>query len=107
MITSDHDYLEIEIETEGLPYQTQPKEFYYSNQLNQPKEQDLHNYLEYILKYLELVMENQLTQESFDRIKRTFTDKTIVVRRNQANMVYEVEKKVQKMLEKRMPYEQI
>ena len=60
MTTSDHDYLEIEIDTDKLPYKTQPKEFYFSNQLNQPKEQDLHNYLEYILKYLELVMEDSL-----------------------------------------------
>ena len=58
MITSDHDYLEIEIATEKLPYKTQPKEFYFSSMLNQPKEQDLHNYLEYILRYLELVTED-------------------------------------------------
>ena len=48
-----------------------------------------------------------MTHESFDRIKKTFTNNTIIVRRNQANIVYEVEKKVQKMLEKHMPYEQI
>lgn len=54
--TSDHDYLEIEIKVEKEPYKTEPKEFYYSNKLNNPKLQELEDYLEYILKYLELVL---------------------------------------------------
>ena len=58
--------------------------------------------MEFILRYLELGVNDRLDQESFDRIKRTFTDRTIVVRRNQANIIYEVEKKVQKMLDEEL-----
>ncbi len=35
--TSDHDYMEIELQLEKEPYKTEPKEFYYSNKLNNPK----------------------------------------------------------------------
>ena len=52
-------------------------------------------------------MEDDLDQESLERIQRTFTDRTMVVMRNKANVVYEVEKKVQRMLEEGRPYEQI
>lgn len=100
MKTSDHDYLEAEITMDNSPYVTQPKEFYYSNLINQPKMEDLQNYLEYILKYLDLVVNNQLTKESFDKIKRTFTDRTTIVMRNKPEAVYDIEKKFMEMMEK-------
>ena len=56
MHTSDHDSVELEITIDNVPYKTQPKEFFYSNLLNDPKLIELESYLEYIMKYLELVM---------------------------------------------------
>ena len=58
MHTSDHDYMEIEFNMDKSPYRTQPKEFFYSNLINNPKVSDLESYLEYIIKYLELVTTN-------------------------------------------------
>lgn len=68
--TSDHDVVETEINIDEQPFQTEPKEFFYSNTINNPKLQELENYLEYILKYLELVLTNKMNKERFDRIKK-------------------------------------
>lgn len=69
MHTSDHDYLELELSLDKEPYKVQPKEFFYSNLINHPKAVQLESYLEYIMKYLELVIDNKLDKQNFDRIK--------------------------------------
>ena len=107
MTTSDHDYLEIQLDIEEEPYKVQPKEFYFSSTLNQPKEHELQNYLEYILKYLELVMDNRLNQKNMERIQRIFTDRTTIVMKSKPQAIYDIEKKFLEMLEKKMPYDQM
>ena len=56
MHTSDHDYVEMEMTVSKAPVYSEPKEFFYSNLLNNPKLQELEDYMEYLLKYLELVL---------------------------------------------------
>jgi len=75
--------------------------------LNNPKKQELENYLEYILKYLDLVMNDKLNQENFRKIKQELTDKIMIVVRNKPEAIYEVEKKIKWMIEARMPNEEI
>ena len=56
MITSDHECLTVKIPLRDKPIRRDPKEFYYSRLINQPKDfQKLETYLEYILKLLELI----------------------------------------------------
>ena len=38
--------------------------------------------MEYLLKYLELVLTDQMNEENFERIKRQLTDRVMVVVRN-------------------------
>ena len=56
MITSDHECLTVKIPLRAKPIMRDPKEFYYSRLINQPKDfQKLETYLEFIIKLLELV----------------------------------------------------
>ena len=66
MITSDHDCLIATIPLRNKPMRRDPKEFYYSRLVNQPKNlQDLETYLEYILKLLELIATKRMNKEKF------------------------------------------
>lgn len=51
MITSDHDCLTAMMPLRNKPTRRDPKEFYYSRLINQPKDMvDLETYLEYVIR---------------------------------------------------------
>lgn len=57
MTTSDYDCLTTMMPLRNKPTRRDPKEFYYSRLINQPKDMvDLETYLEYIIRLQELII---------------------------------------------------
>ena len=48
-----------------------------------------------------------MNKERFDRIKKQFTDRVMVVVRNKPNQMYKIERQIEKMISAEMPNDEI
>ena len=82
---------------------------FFSNLLNEIKEEHLPVYLRYIWKMLALVMdqERELDNKSHELMLEELKTAIPIVVTNQPRKIYDVERRVDEMLEKGMPYGEI
>ncbi len=48
-----------------------------------------------------------MNEENFQKIKKNFTDRVMVVMKNQPEVVYQIEKKIERMIAKGVPNDEI
>ena len=113
---SDHNAVIMELELnqrEALNTETimkvPDKEMFFSNVINEIKEKHIKYYLRYILQTLSAIIGQD---KGMNHIKQTellteLKSKMPIVVKNSPRRIYEVEKRINEMLEQRLPYKDI
>ena len=84
------------------------KEMFYSNLLNDIKPKHVGAYMRYLLQMISCVMNgHDLTRRDHELILKELKRSIPVVVTNKPSKIYDVEKKVNEMLEQRLPFEEI
>ena len=68
MKTSDHKMLITHIDVDMKPIVREPKEMFFSGQVNDPKMEQLQHYLKYNILLWKAVTENKLNKEKFEEL---------------------------------------
>ena len=109
---SDHNVVMAEIRGKDgswSPRNAANKEMFFSNLLNEVKEKHLKYYLRYIWQMLCCIMNDDevLNQETHEELLGELKDAIPIVVINQPRKIYEVEKRIDELLEQGAPYGQI
>ena len=72
---------------------------FFSEKINNPKMQELQYYLKYNIEHWKLVTRNRMNKETMEQIQKNLLDKVPIIVKNNPNKIYEIEKKISKLIE--------
>ena len=108
-LTSDHDMVVLEAEIATKLRKTPVKEMFYSRLLNDVKKEHLRPYLRYILETICAVMGDKegLDRHKQERLLGKLQTKVPITVRNPSQQLYEVERKVNDLLKRKLPFREV
>ena len=106
---SDHNVIMAEIQGkdgEWSPRRTANKEMFFSNLLNEIKEEHIPAYLRYIWQLLSLIMNQDevLNKETHEEILQELKTEIPIVETNRPRQIYDVERRVDELMAQGAPY---